>query len=124
MMMAYCVARGETREVPMSSTVNIPPSRFTVGRRVVETLIATPLVATTIRPIERDRQLIDRDHRLIEQDRQLIDRDHRSIERDRQLADRDYRSVDRGHRPADRQLSDQDHRPADRGHRPLTDRDN
>src|SRR5215813_4932204 len=95
----------------MSSTVSVPPSRFPVGRRVVETLIAAP-----IRPIDRDRPLIDRDHQPIDRDRQPIDREYRPTDREPRSTDREPRPTDREPRPTGRE-----HRPTDRDQRP-TDR--
>ena len=108
----------------MSSTVSVPPSRFPVGRRVVETLIAAP-----VRPIDRDRPLIDRDHPPIDRDRQPSDREHRPIGRENRPTDREHRpteprSTGREQRPTDREPrpTDREPRPTGREYRP-TDRD-
>ena len=95
----------------MSSTVSVPPSRFPVGRRVVETLIAAP-----VRPIDRDRPLIDRDHRPIDRDREPSDREHRPIGRENRPNDREHRPTDREPRSTGREhrSTERDHRPSDR----------
>ena len=102
----------------MSPTVSVPPSRFPVGRRVVETLVATP-----VRSIDRDRPLIDRDHRPIDRDRQPTDREHRPIGRENRPTDREHRPTDREPRATDREPrpTGREHRPTDRDQRP-TDR--